>query len=413
MNWGISASTATGLKTANHPNRPTRTQRLRIALPLPTPSRRESITRRQPHPRTPTLRHESVMCRRSRPRAGTERRRRRGDGTGKHRSAFGLFGSAVLVPLATAAERDVAAWRPAQRFGCLTEHPAAPWLEKAKAPRRSPQARADRGEPDSRSVRADVLRPPGADSPPQSRQRRRRAAESHRRGGTCRAGAHPATLSLHSTALRRDRAAWRDPPEAIRRPRRACGHAVAGRGRDSAGRRTRRPQGPRRPVRPRVRARNAGADCARSHPRLRSEPERAARTRLRGAGEAPDRQIGESASRFQGRAAERRGLPPRLRAAARGGSGARTSRHGSPPPRLAGAGVRSRPLCERRAIRARPRPLCRFGSQPIDPPAVKRRLLATIEPIPPLEANRRRTLPAGAAFWPFRQQLPPPSMQTR
>ena len=53
--------------------------------------------------------------------------------------------------------------------------------------------------------------------------------------------------------------------------------------------------------------------------------------------------IGESARRPQGHGAERRGLPPRLRAAARGGSSARISRHGSPPPHPAGSDVRSRP----------------------------------------------------------------------
>ena len=70
-------------------------------------------------------------------------------------------------------------------------------------------------------------------------------------GGACRAGAHPACplTARDGPAARSRRGA--DRPEAIRQPRRACGHAVAGRGRDSAGRRTRRPQGPRRPVRPR------------------------------------------------------------------------------------------------------------------------------------------------------------------
>ena len=66
----------------------------------------------------------------------------------------------------------------------------------------------------------------------------------------------------------------------------------------------------------------ADADCARSEPRLRSERERAAKARRRGAGDSESavRRIGAPP---QGRATERRGLPPRLQVAARGGFGAR------------------------------------------------------------------------------------------
>ena len=67
------------------------------------------------------------------------------------------------------------------------------------------------------------------------------------------------------------------------------------------------------------------------------------RRRAAGAPGTPNRQFGESARRPQGHGAERRGLPPRLRAAARGGSSAGISRNGSPPPRPAGSDVRSRP----------------------------------------------------------------------
>ena len=115
-------------------------------------------------------------------------------------------------------------------------------------------------------------------------------------------------------------------------------------------------------------ARPEGADCERSHPRLRSEPERAAQTRRRGAGdsESANRRAAPKGTAPKGTASRpasgpRRGADPargfpdtdRRRRVLR----ARMSDHGPP-------GGRS-------MIRACPRPLHRFGSQPIEPPAVK------------------------------------------
>ena len=174
---------------------------------------------------------------------------------------------------------------------------------------------------------------------PNHTARRRLSPEAHRRGGACRAGTHAATLSLHSTALRRDHAARRIGQ------RQFGGLAVhaamrwlEGAGTQQDGTRAARkgrdvPSGP-----------GPGAPCRR---RLRTlAPPSAVRTRKSRADAPQGRRglrIGESARRPQGHGAERRGLPPRLRAAARGGSGARISRHGSPPPRPAGADLRSRP----------------------------------------------------------------------
>ena len=149
--------------------------------------------------------------------------------------------------------------------------------------------------------------------------RRSRAAESHRRGGACRAGAHAATLSLHATALRRDHAARRIGQ------RQFGGLAVhaamrwlEGAGTPQDGTRAARkgrdvPSGP-----------GHDAHCRR---RLRTiAPPSAVRTRKSRADAPQGRRglrIGESARRPQGHGAERRGLPPRLRAAGRGADPAR------------------------------------------------------------------------------------------
>ena len=162
----------------------------------------------------------------------------------------------------------------------------------------------------------------------------------------------PAPPRRESTARRRSR------PRA--RPSQADAERFAPARRESVRRRRTPPRTP--PARP------EGADCARSHPRLRSEPERAAQTRRRGAGGS------ESANR---RAAPR-GTAPKG-AASRPASGLR---RGSDPARgFPDTGRRRRilrvrmsdrgPPSERSLIRARPRPLDRFGSQPIEPPAVK------------------------------------------
>ena len=120
---------------------------------------------------------------------------------------------------------------------------------------------------------------------PNHTARRGRSPEAHRRGGACRAGAHPAILSLHSTALRRDRAAWRIGQRqfgglAVHAAMRWLegagtpqdGARAARKGRDA-------PSGP-----------GPGAHCRRRlrtiAPRLRPEPERAAQTRRRGAGDS-------------------------------------------------------------------------------------------------------------------------------
>ena len=113
-----------------------------------------------------------------------------------------------------------------KRFGSLAEYPATPWLEKSQGASPQPPITSQPRRTDSRSVRACVPCPPGADSPLQSRRRRMPAAGSIRRGGACRAGAHlgrPCTVRGRPAARPRRVA---DRPEAIRRSRprmRSCG----------------------------------------------------------------------------------------------------------------------------------------------------------------------------------------------
>ena len=214
-----------------------------------------------------------------------------------------------------------AAWRPAQaiRLSCrISRHAVA-----GKEPR--PRAAAPKHAPTdaNRTTAACARMLPARPAPirrPNHTECRRRTAESHeaRRRLPGRRSPRPPSHRAPPAARSRREA---DRPEAIRQPRRACGHAVAGRGRDSAGRRTRPPARAATPRPAQGATRIAGADSART-PRLQSEPERAAKARRRGAGDSESavRRIGATS---QGRAAERCGLPPRLRVASRGGSGAR------------------------------------------------------------------------------------------
>ena len=126
-------------------------------------------------------------------------------------------------------------------------------------------------------------------------------------------------------------------------------------------------------------ARPEGAECERRTPVCGQNPKEP-RRRAAGAPGIPNRRIGAPPPRALRRKAgsanscleiHSPGFTPAAVAEARGGSGARISRNGSPPPRPAGADLRSRPPGGRSMIRARPRPLHRFGSQPIEPPAVK------------------------------------------
>ena len=229
---------------------------------------------------------------------------------------------------------------PPKRFGNLAEYPATPWLEKSQGPApqppstsrprrtgqprrargRSPPARSQFAAPITQDAAAELPNHTGAAAPagpaltpPPFHCTRLPCGAITPRGGSARGN------SAASPCMR-PCGGWKG--QGLRRTARAPPARAA----------TSRPA--------QVRARIAGADCERSHPRLRSEPERAAQTRRRGAGDS------ESANRRaapKGTAPKGAACPPRLRAAARGGSGARISRHGSPPPHPAGSDVRSRP----------------------------------------------------------------------
>ena len=156
-----------------------------------------------------------------------------------------------------------------------------------------------------------------------------------------------------------------------------------------------------------VTTRIAGADCKRSHPRLRSEPERAAQTRRRGAGDS------ESANR---RAAPK-GTAPKG-AASRPASG---PRRGADPARgFPDTDRRSRILRTRMSDRVppgraehdsrlpSPAPPIRFTTD--SPACHEMTLLETFDPIPsPRGEPSTACLLSGAAFWPFRPQSPPPA----
>ena len=220
------------------------------------------------------------------------------------------FPHQIAAPLETAPRCSFGhvAARPSDSAASPNIPPRRGW-KRTKAPRRSPQARADRGEPDSRVVRAGVPRPPGADSPPQSHSAPRttsRSTQARRRLPGRRSPRHPFTARDRPAARSRRVA---DRPEAIRRPRRACGHAVAGRGRNSAGRHARRPQGPRRPVRPRS-GRALQAQTANVRTPVCGQNPKEPRRRAAGAPGTPNRQFDESARRPQWQAVERRGIPP-------------------------------------------------------------------------------------------------------
>ena len=60
-------------------------------------------------------------------------------------------------------------------------------------------------------------------------------------------------------------------------------------------------------------------------------------------------------------------------------------------------------------IRARPRPLCRFGSQPIDPPAVKWRFSAVFDPIPPHRGERAPHVAGRRSFLAVQAAIAPTS----
>ena len=199
---------------------------------------------------------------------------------------------------------------------------------------------------------------------PNHTARRARSPEAHRRGGARRAGAHAATLSLHSTALRRDHAAWRI---GLRQFGGLAVHAVAGRGRDSAGRHARRPQGPRRPVRPRS-GRALQAQTANDRTPVCGQNPKEPRRRAAGAPGTPNRRIGAPPPRARRRKARpaRPASGPR-----RGADPARGFPDTDRRRRIMRARMSNRdPPSGRSMIRARPRPLHRFGSQPIEPPAV-------------------------------------------
>ena len=231
---------------------------------------------------------------------------------------------------------------PPKRFGSLTEYPATPRLEKSQGP--APQ-------------------PPSARRPRRTGQPRRargRSPPARSRFAAPIMSAPQANCRI--TQARRRLPGLRSPRPPFHRARPPCG-AIAPRGGsargDSAASPRRRPcggwKGPglrraahaplARAATPRpaqVRAHIAGADCARSALRLRSEPERAAQTRRRGAGDSESavRRIGAPPPRARRRTA-RPAAPPSGRGAGRNRRGNFPTR--IPPPHLAGADVRPQP----------------------------------------------------------------------
>ena len=194
---------------------------------------------------------------------------------------------------------------PPKRFGSLVEHPATPRLEKsqglapqppsARRPRRTGQPQRARGRsPSARSRFAAPITPAPQASCRITQARRRLPGRRSPRLPFHRARLPCGAIAPRGGSARGDSAAaprmrpcggWKGPGL------RSAAHAPLARA--------------AKPRPPQVPARIAGADCARSHPRLRSEPEGAAQARLRGAGDSESavRRIGAPLPRARRRTA--------------------------------------------------------------------------------------------------------------
>ena len=221
----------------------------------------------------------------------------------------------IRVPTMSAAQTSIPAFDTVLRQG------PAPQPPSTRRPRRTgqPQRACGRSPPARSRFAAPITPAPQASC---------RIPQARRNLPGRRSPRHPLT-ALDCPAARSRRVAGSAGGDSAASPRmRPCG-GWKGPGLRRAAHAP--PAGAATPRPAQVRARIAGADRARSHPRLRSEPERAARTRRRGAGdsESAARRIGAPLSGTRRRTA-RPPAPPQ-------GRGAGPIRRGDLPTRIAAA----------------------------------------------------------------------------